>query len=119
MVGALLWRGMLVGIAAGILCFGFLKLAGEPAVDRAIAFEAQLDEAKAAAAKDREARLAKADSAVARKIATAEEKIATGRDKALAEIETVAAEAAADIVRRLTGAEVSPAAAKKAVKAAI
>jgi Probable cobalt transporter subunit (CbtA) len=47
MVGALLLRGMLVGVVAGILCFAFLKVAGEPAVDRAIAFEKQLDEAKA------------------------------------------------------------------------
>ncbi len=39
MVGALLWRGMLLGVLAGILCFGFLKLAGEPPVNRAIAFE--------------------------------------------------------------------------------
>jgi F-type H+-transporting ATPase subunit b len=81
--------------------------------------QARLVEAKAAAAKDREAKLAKADNAIAKKIATAEEKIAAGRDKALAEIEAVAAEAAADIVRRLTGADVSPAAALKAVKAAI
>ncbi|MGO9327637.1 MAG: CbtA family protein, partial [Steroidobacteraceae bacterium] len=40
---------MLVGIVAGLLSFGFLKVYGEPQVDRAIAFEAQLDEAKAAA----------------------------------------------------------------------
>jgi predicted cobalt transporter CbtA len=46
MVGTLLTRGMLVGILAGILCFGFLKFAGEPSVDRAIAFESALDEAK-------------------------------------------------------------------------
>lgn len=39
MVGALLLRGMLVGIVAGLLSFGFLKIAGEPSVDRAIAFE--------------------------------------------------------------------------------
>jgi hypothetical protein len=49
MVGALLLRGMLVGVLAGILSFGFLKIAGEPSVDRAIAFEAQLDAAKAQA----------------------------------------------------------------------
>jgi hypothetical protein len=42
-------RGMLVGILAGLLSFGFLKLYGEPQVDRAIAFETQLDEARAAA----------------------------------------------------------------------
>jgi hypothetical protein len=45
-VGFLLTRGMLVGFAAGILCFGFLKIAGEPSVDRAIAFEVQMDAAK-------------------------------------------------------------------------
>jgi predicted cobalt transporter CbtA len=50
MVGVLLLRGMLVGIVAGILCFGFLKIVGEPQVDRAIAFESELDEAKAQAA---------------------------------------------------------------------
>jgi hypothetical protein len=38
MVGALLLRGMLVGVFAGVLCFAFLKVAGEPSVDRAIAF---------------------------------------------------------------------------------
>ena len=45
MVGTLLTRGMLVGILAGILSFGFLKLVGEPSVDRAIAFETAMDEA--------------------------------------------------------------------------
>jgi predicted cobalt transporter CbtA len=47
MAGALLLRGMLIGIVAGLLCFSFLKIVGEPQVDRAIAFETQLDEAKA------------------------------------------------------------------------
>ena len=47
MVGKLLLRGMLVGIVAGLLAFAFLKVAGEPQVDRAIAFETQMDEAKA------------------------------------------------------------------------
>jgi predicted cobalt transporter CbtA len=51
MIGTLLIRGMLVGIVAGLLCFGFLKLYGEPQVDQAIAFETQMDEAKAAAEK--------------------------------------------------------------------
>ena len=50
MAGTLLLRGMLIGIVAGLLCFGFLKIVGEPQVDRAIAFETQLDEAKAKAA---------------------------------------------------------------------
>jgi len=46
MVGNLLLRGMLVGILAGIICFGFLKILGKPAVDRAIGFETRMDEAK-------------------------------------------------------------------------
>lgn len=47
MVRDLLVRGMLVGILAGLLSFGFLKVYGEPQVDRAIAFESQMDEMKA------------------------------------------------------------------------
>lgn len=50
MAGTLLLRGMLIGIIAGFLCFSFLKIVGEPQVERAIAFETQLDEAKARAA---------------------------------------------------------------------
>lgn len=50
MAGTLLLRGMLIGIVAGLLCFSFLKIIGEPQVDRAIAFETRLDEAKAQAA---------------------------------------------------------------------
>ena len=52
MVGKLLLRGMLVGLVAGLLTFAFLKVFGEPQVDRAIAFETQMDEAKAKAAAD-------------------------------------------------------------------
>jgi len=52
MVGTLLLRGMLVGIVAGLLCFTVLKIFGEPQVDRAIAFETQMDEAKAKAKAD-------------------------------------------------------------------
>jgi ABC-type nickel/cobalt efflux system permease component RcnA len=39
MTGSLLLRGMLVGLLAGLLAFGFARLFGEPAVERAIAFE--------------------------------------------------------------------------------
>lgn len=39
MVGKLLMRGMLAGIAAGLLTFGFARIVGEPQVDQAIAFE--------------------------------------------------------------------------------
>src|SRR5208282_4465501 len=46
LVGKLLTRGMLVGLLAGILSFGFLKIVGEPQVDRAIAFESAMDEAR-------------------------------------------------------------------------
>jgi hypothetical protein len=49
MVRALLVRGMLTGILAGLLTFGFLKLYGEPQVDIAIAFETQMDLAKESA----------------------------------------------------------------------
>ena len=49
MVRTLLIRGMLVGLVAGLLVFAVGKLAGEPQVDRAIAFETAMDEAKAKA----------------------------------------------------------------------
>ena len=39
MAGTLLLRGMLIGIVAGLLCFSFLKIVGEPQTDQAIAFE--------------------------------------------------------------------------------
>ena len=39
MVRTFLARGMLVGIVAGLLSFAFLKVYGEPQVDRAVAFE--------------------------------------------------------------------------------
>ena len=52
MVGTLLMRGMLIGVVAGLLSFCFLKVVGEPAVDRAIAFETAMDEAKDKAAAD-------------------------------------------------------------------
>jgi hypothetical protein len=46
MVGPLILRGLLVGLVAGLLSFGFAKLIGEPQVDKAIAFEARMDAAK-------------------------------------------------------------------------
>lgn len=46
MARALLIRGLLVGLLAGMLMFGFGKLAGEPSVDRAIAFEAAHEHAE-------------------------------------------------------------------------
>jgi hypothetical protein len=50
--GSLLWRGMVVGFVAALLSFGILKVMGEPAVDRAIAFESAMDGAKAKAGHD-------------------------------------------------------------------
>jgi hypothetical protein len=46
MVGGLLLRGMLVGVVAAVLAFGFARVFGEPQVDHAIAFEEQMDKAK-------------------------------------------------------------------------
>jgi predicted cobalt transporter CbtA len=46
-VRALLIRGMIVGLLAGLLVFGFGRIFGEPQVDRAIGFESALNEAKA------------------------------------------------------------------------
>lgn len=45
MIRSLLIRGMLAGLVAGLLGFGFAKAFGEPSVDRAIAFEAQQEQA--------------------------------------------------------------------------
>ena len=59
MTGRLLVRGMLIGLVAGLLSFCFLKLAGEPSVDRAIAFEKAMDETKAKARADEAAAKAK------------------------------------------------------------
>src|SRR5277367_5804417 len=50
--GSLLWRGMIVGFVAALLSFSLLKIVGEPAVDRAVAFESAMDEAKAKAEHD-------------------------------------------------------------------
>jgi predicted cobalt transporter CbtA len=47
-VGGLIVRGLIVGIIAGVLGFGFAKVFGEPAVNVAIAFESSHDEAERA-----------------------------------------------------------------------
>ncbi len=39
MVGGLLLRGLLAGIIAGLFAAGFLSFAGEPSIERAIAYE--------------------------------------------------------------------------------
>jgi predicted cobalt transporter CbtA len=48
MIRTLLVRGMVVGVIAGLLTFGIGKIFGEPQVDKAIAFESEMDAVKAA-----------------------------------------------------------------------
>ena len=45
MTRSLLVRGMLAGLLAGLLAFAFARWAGEPEVERAIAFETNMDQA--------------------------------------------------------------------------
>lgn len=42
----LLVRGLLIGLLAGILAFGYARVFGEPQVERAIAFEQQIERAR-------------------------------------------------------------------------
>ena len=81
------------------------------------AAQAKSASAKAKAAKDADARLAKADAEISAKIAAADAELAKATAKALSDIETVAAEAAADIVAKVSGAKITSAQAAKAVKA--
>jgi hypothetical protein len=57
MTGSLLWRGLLVGVLAGLIAFVFAWRFGEPQVDLAIAFEEQMAAAEAPAAEEEEAPL--------------------------------------------------------------
>ncbi|PPQ37281.1 Uncharacterized membrane protein, predicted cobalt tansporter CbtA [Rhodoblastus acidophilus] len=52
MTGKLLTGGLLAGLVAAVLCFSFFKVVGEPTVERAIAFEQSMEEAKAKAKAD-------------------------------------------------------------------
>ena len=73
-------------------------------------------EAKASAAAATEKSVAKADKAIAAKVDKAAAKVRDARDKAMAEIETVAAEAAEAMVARVAGLKVDAQAARAAVK---
>lgn len=75
--------------------------------------------AKQAAARDAEARLAAANERISGRISEAEARIAGAKEAALAELEAVAAEAARDLVAKLSGAEVDSRTASKAVKEAL
>ncbi len=75
-----------------------------------------IGEAKAKAAKASESKLAKAQAKLDKRLAEAEAGIDAARTSALAEIEDVAADAARDIVARIAGTTIEPAAAQAAVK---
>jgi F-type H+-transporting ATPase subunit b len=75
--------------------------------------------AKAAALKDAEQRLAAADQKLAKKADEAAQALDEARKGALAEIESVAVEAAQGIVAKLTGAKVTDKAARAAVTGAM
>lgn len=75
--------------------------------------------AKNKGAKDAEGRLAKADATVVDKMTAAESAIRSATTKALGEIESVAADAAGDLVAKLSGAKVTAVEAGKAVKAVL
>jgi len=78
-----------------------------------------VQDAKDKAARDAEKRLAKIDAELGGKMAAAEADVAAARKSAMAEIESVAAEAAGDLVARLSGVTVAAADAKAAVKAVL
>lgn len=80
------------------------------------AAQALITEAKGKAAKASEAKLAKAQKRLDTRLAKAETAIEAARASAMAEIEAVAADVARDIVARVAGAQVEPAAAEAAVK---
>ena len=75
--------------------------------------------AKDSAARANEARLKEADAATATRVGEAEGRIRSAAAAAMAEIESVAAEAAEQMVRRLSGASVSREDAENAVRAAL
>ena len=76
-------------------------------------------QATSASAHDAEVRVRAADAEIAKKLDAAAAALATARNSALTEIEGVAAEAAREIVAKLTGAMVSPEAARAAVAGAM
>jgi F-type H+-transporting ATPase subunit b len=84
--------------------------------DNRAAAQALIGAAKAKAAKASETKLAKAQTKLDKQLAEAEAGIEAARTSAMAEIEAVAADAARDIVARIAGAEIKPAAAEAAVK---
>lgn len=81
--------------------------------------QALIAQAKVDAAKAAEVRLSAAGAKIDAHVSEAEGRIAQARENALGEIETVASEAASDIVSRIAGITVDPSAARAAVKEAL
>jgi F-type H+-transporting ATPase subunit b len=80
------------------------------------AAQALIGEAKAKATAANAAKLAETQGKLDMRLAEAEAAIAAARNSAMAEIEGVAADAARDIVARVAGTQIEPAAAEAAVK---
>ncbi len=78
--------------------------------------QALIEQAKAEAAVKTEKTLAAAQGRIDQKLTEAEARIGAARDAAAGEIETVASEAAQDIVQRLAGVQVTAQVASAAVK---
>ena len=72
--------------------------------------------AKDKAARETEKRLAKIDAELAAKFATAEAELRDTKTEAMANVESIASEAARDLVVRLSGVKVKPEQADKAVE---
>ncbi|MEP3051504.1 MAG: ATPase [Erythrobacter sp.] len=83
------------------------------------AAQALIADAKSQAASKTEAKLKSAQTRIDKKLAEADTAIAAARTAAMAEVETVAAEATQDIVSRLAGASVDMNTAQAAVKKAL
>ncbi|MFT4027621.1 MAG: ATPase [Novosphingobium sp.] len=81
--------------------------------------QALIAKAKAEGAKATEARLAAAAAKIDAQVEAADARIAEARSGALAELETVAVEAATDIAQRVAGLKVDARSAKSAVKEAL
>lgn len=81
--------------------------------------QAAAAKAKADAALAAEKKIKKADADIAAKVEQAEAELQTQRDEAVAGIETVAIEAAQEIVAKVSGLKVDKRAATKAVKTAL
>lgn len=81
--------------------------------------QAAAAKAKAKASADAEKRVKAADAELAQKIADAEAKLGAAKADALSGVEEVAAEAALDIVNKVSGTTVSQEAAREAVKVAM